>query len=741
MRRISYSEAIAEAQLQEMQRDEKVFLMGLVQRDPYGSAFGQTKGISSKLGTERIIDVPVSENGYVGAGVGAAITGMRPVVELQFSDFITIAMDQVVQQAANLRYMFGGQIKVPMVLRAPTGAYLSAAGQHSHSLESWFSFIPGIKVVVPSDAYDAKGLLTAAIRDDNFVLYLEHKKLYDKKMDVPEEAYTIPIGTAAVKRKGSDLTLVAWSFMVSKALDAASILEKKGISVEVVDLRSVSPLDEETILSIGEKDREASGPAGNLPALQRGHRRVGARCGERVRPPGCADPAYHGEGRAHPLRTGAGELRPAPDRGRRGRGRAPAGGSTGGLRMAVPVLMPKLGLTMEVGTVASWRKKEGEQIESGEPLLDVETDKIVTEVHSPRSGVLLKVLVPEGTEVKVQTVLAVVGDPGEDVSAFTTASPSDAREAVPPSAATSPKPEVAEPRGEDAKSEGGAPRITPRARRILTERGYSPSDLAAMGKTRITESDVQEFLAARETEGPGALARESSAAPPGGSGELRPMSRIERIVAERMTQSFRDIPQFSLRLVADVTHLFEMLPRLRQAAGAAVSVNDILLRAVAIAISRSPQVQCHFRPEGIFQPAGVNLGIAVASGRDLVVPVIHDAQDKKLAQVCREAADLAERARTRRLNPEDLSGGTFTVSNLGMFGVTSFVPIVNPGEGAILGVGAVHDAVRTQGESLTMGKAIELSLVCDHRSVSGATGAEFCRTLKTVLESPGDEAW
>jgi pyruvate/2-oxoglutarate/acetoin dehydrogenase E1 component len=265
VRKLSYSEAIAEAQLQEMQRDEKVFLMGLVLKDPYGSAFGQTKGISSKLGTERVIDVPISENGYVGAGVGAAITGMRPVVELQFSDFITICMDQVVQQAANMRYMFGGQIKVPMVLRAPTGAYLSAAGHHSHSLESWFSFIPGIKVVLPADAYDAKGLLTAAIRDDNFVLYLEHKKLYDKKMEVPEEPYVVPIGKAAVKRQGTDLTLVAWSFMVSKALDAAAALEKKGISVEVVDLRSVSPLDEECILASVKK-------TGKLMVLQETYR-------------------------------------------------------------------------------------------------------------------------------------------------------------------------------------------------------------------------------------------------------------------------------------------------------------------------------------------------------------------------------------------------------------------------------------------------------------------------------------
>jgi pyruvate dehydrogenase E1 component beta subunit len=248
MRKISYSEAIAEAQLQEMQRDDKVILMGLVLRDPYGSAFGQTKGISSKVGTERILDMPISEQGYVGAALGAAMTGMRPVVELQFQDFITIAMDQIVQQAANVRYMFGGQIKVPLVLRAPTGAYLSAAAQHSHMLESWFAHIPGLKVVLPSDAYDAKGLLASAIREDNFVLYFEHKKLYDKKMEVPEEPYTIPIGKAAVKREGKDITIVAWSFMVTKALEAAQTLEKQGISCEVIDLRTVSPLDEETIL-------------------------------------------------------------------------------------------------------------------------------------------------------------------------------------------------------------------------------------------------------------------------------------------------------------------------------------------------------------------------------------------------------------------------------------------------------------------------------------------------------------
>ncbi len=249
MRNISYSEAIAEAQLQEMQRDERVFLMGLVLNDPYGSAFGQTKGISTRLGSKRVIDTPISEAAYVGAGVGAAMAGLRPVVELQFSDFVTIAMDQVVQQGANVRYMFGAQFSVPMVLRMPTGAYLSAAGHHSHSLESWFAFIPGLKVILPSNAYDAKGLLTSAIQDDNLCLYFEHKKLYDKKMEVPEAPYTVPLGQAAIRREGKDLTIVAWSFMVSKALDAANELAKAGIDAEVIDLRTVQPLDHDTVLS------------------------------------------------------------------------------------------------------------------------------------------------------------------------------------------------------------------------------------------------------------------------------------------------------------------------------------------------------------------------------------------------------------------------------------------------------------------------------------------------------------
>jgi len=248
MRTLTYAQALAEAMAEEMRRDPAVVLWG-IDIGPYGGAFGATRGLYEEFGPERVIDMPVSEAGYVGCGVGAAATGLRPVVELQFSDWITIASDMLINQAANMRYMFGGEISVPMVLRAPVGGYLSAAAQHSHMFESIFAFIAGLKVVLPSTPYDAKGLLKSAIRDNNPVIFFEHKQLYEVEDEVPEEDYTIPLGQADVKRSGADVTLVTYSFMVTKSLAAAERLAQDGIEVEVVDLRTVDPIDEEAILA------------------------------------------------------------------------------------------------------------------------------------------------------------------------------------------------------------------------------------------------------------------------------------------------------------------------------------------------------------------------------------------------------------------------------------------------------------------------------------------------------------
>ncbi|MEK4566649.1 alpha-ketoacid dehydrogenase subunit beta [Alkalihalobacillus sp. FSL R5-0424] len=247
MRELTYLEAVREAMSQEMRTNEDVFILG-EDIGIYGGAFGVTRGMIEEFGPERIRNTPISEAAISGTAIGAALTGMRPILELQFSDFITIAMDNMVNQAAKLRYMYGGEGKVPMVLRTPAGSGTGAAAQHSQSLEAWMTHIPGLKVVQPSTAYDAKGLLKAAMDDDNPVVFYEHKLCYRTKSEVPEEAYSIPLGKADIKKEGKDVTIVATAMMVHKSLEAAEQLESEGISVEVVDPRTLVPLDEETIV-------------------------------------------------------------------------------------------------------------------------------------------------------------------------------------------------------------------------------------------------------------------------------------------------------------------------------------------------------------------------------------------------------------------------------------------------------------------------------------------------------------
>jgi acetoin:2,6-dichlorophenolindophenol oxidoreductase subunit beta len=246
-REITFAQAINEALAEEMRRDPRVFVIGEDVAEA-GTPFKVLSGLVAEFGAQRVIDSPISEAGITGIGVGAAMTGMRPVVDIMFGDFITLTMDQLVNQAAKIHYMSGGKLEVPMVLRTTLGATRRSAAQHSQSLHAWLSHIPGLKVVVPSTPYDAKGLLKSAIRDDNPVVFFEDKMMYKLKGPVPAEEYTIPLGLADVKRKGDDITLAATSSMVQVALGAAILLEKDGISAEVVDPRTTWPLDEKTIV-------------------------------------------------------------------------------------------------------------------------------------------------------------------------------------------------------------------------------------------------------------------------------------------------------------------------------------------------------------------------------------------------------------------------------------------------------------------------------------------------------------
>jgi pyruvate dehydrogenase E1 component beta subunit len=256
-RDITYREAVNEALRQEMRRDPSVILLGediaggagTAHPDAWGGVFAATKGLIGEFGPSRVLDTPISESAFIGAAVGAAATGLRPVAELMFVDFLGVAFDQILNQAAKLRYMFGGKATVPMVIRTTIGAGISSAGQHSQVLYSLFAHVPGLKCVAPATPRDMKGLLAAAIRDEDPVIVFENKVLYNTKGPVPEEPYVLPLGVAEVRRRGRDVTVVALSRMVHVGLEAAEALAGEGISAEVIDPRTISPLDEETILA------------------------------------------------------------------------------------------------------------------------------------------------------------------------------------------------------------------------------------------------------------------------------------------------------------------------------------------------------------------------------------------------------------------------------------------------------------------------------------------------------------
>jgi len=256
LREVTFAQAIREALAEEMRHDPTVCIMGEDVAEA-GTPFKVLSGLVEEFGKERVLDTPISEAGFTGLAVGAAMTGMRPVVDIMFGDFITLTMDQMVNQAAKVHYMSGGKWRVPMVMRTTLGATRRSAAQHSQSLHAWFCHVPGLKVVLPSTPYDAKGLLKSAIRDNNPVVFFEDKMMYKLKGEVPAEEYTIPLGSADVKRRGDDITLIATSSMVQIALGAAELLEQDGIGAEVVDPRTLWPLDEKTLIESVKKTSRA----------------------------------------------------------------------------------------------------------------------------------------------------------------------------------------------------------------------------------------------------------------------------------------------------------------------------------------------------------------------------------------------------------------------------------------------------------------------------------------------------
>lgn len=264
---ISFREAIREAMAEEMQRDERVIFLG-EDIGVYGGAFGVSTGLMEKFGKTRVIETPISENSFLGVAVGAALTGFKPIVEFMFMDFITLAMDQIVNHAAKINYMYGGQLNVPLTIRTPAGGGRGYGASHSQSLENWFINVPGIKVIAPSDPYSAKGLLKSAIQDPNPVLFIEHKTLYDLKQEIPDEPYVLEIGKARRILEGGDVSLITYGKGTQLALEAAEILQEDGVSCEVIDLMTLKPMDKKTITESVQK-------TGRVVLIEEGHKTGG----------------------------------------------------------------------------------------------------------------------------------------------------------------------------------------------------------------------------------------------------------------------------------------------------------------------------------------------------------------------------------------------------------------------------------------------------------------------------------
>jgi len=401
--------------------------------------------------------------------------------------------------------------------------------------------------------------------------------------------------------------------------------------------------------------------------------------------------------------------------------------------VAIPLLMPKLGLTMESGTVAVWLKNEGDAVVKDETIVEVETDKITTEVKSPGDGVLLKILIPAGSEANVQEVIAVVGKQGEDISGFLSIEGKTSSQIEVSLAPSSSRGGISETEGTHQIRRTVQERpFSPRARRLIAERGISAKDVSIPGTGPISEAELLRYL---ETESPA-----------GGSDAIvgkqpEELSTVQKAIADRMSESFRNIPQFSIRIIVNMEPALRMLNSLNSGTDSRISINSLLLRGVAIALSRFSDVQHQYRSGRIFRPQEINIGFAVSVDNALFVPVVPDADKKRISHIAEEAAVLSSRAREHRLSVDDVSGATFTVSNLGMFGVTSFVPIINPGEAAILGVGAVQEGYKMIEGKISVERHVELTLVCDHRSVNGSVGAHFCRVLRGVFEQADQTPW
>jgi pyruvate dehydrogenase E2 component (dihydrolipoamide acetyltransferase) len=392
--------------------------------------------------------------------------------------------------------------------------------------------------------------------------------------------------------------------------------------------------------------------------------------------------------------------------------------------MATEIKLPRLGQGMESGTIVKWLKNEGESVEKGEPLYELDTDKVTQEVEADASGVLLKIAVEEG-EVEVGKTIAVIGEQGEDVSISGNGASAPASDAAKAEEPPTSRDQAARPVSRD---DGGRIKASPLARRIARERDVDLAQIRGTGpEGRIVAEDVERAEAA-----PAPVA----AAPPVGEVEVRQLSSIRKTIARRLTQAW-EAPVFQLAVSADTTQALALVERLRELhPDERPTVTDVLTRVTAASLMRHRDINAHYVDGGIQIFPSANVGIAVAAPQGLIVPVIRNADRLSIAEIARARGELVQRTRDNKLKQDDLDGGTFTISNLGMFGVEQFVAVLNPPQVAILAVGASEDRVVVRDGAFTAVPLMTMTLTCDHRAIDGAVGADFLRTLKQLVENP-----
>src|ERR1039457_3525308 len=749
----TYREALREAIVHELDRDESVVLIG-EDIGVYGGTHLITVALLEKYGAKRVIDTPICEGGFTGAAIGMAMMGMRPIVEMMTMNFSFLAVDQIIQNAAKVRYFSGGQVKVPLVIRGPNGGGVQLSAQHTHSLESFYGHFPGLKVVAPASPNDAKGMMLTAVRDDNCVIFLEAGALYGTKGEVDEDN-PIPFGKAPPPRAGAG----GRATTLARAPGGAVHTSGRHAGSRRHRCRGRRPSQLAAIgrrcdRHIGREDPPRGCRAGAMALVRGGQRGGGDHPGQGVRLPGCSGGAGERSGSPGALRAEP-RARGFPGRAARGRGRSP--GSLPGGEVKMPeVIMPKMGDAMEAGTLSTWLKSEGDEVEIGDVLAEIETDKATMELTAEDAGILQEIIASEGDAVPVGEAIAVIVGEGEEAPPRREAKHAedgargDAVDEAPAATATEGKaPE--EQKGKAPEDEEGGPspadgrvRASPIVRRLAGEHNIDLSGIRGTGPPGpIVERDVRTAL---ETVGGPVEERPADSttagpAPTGAPGtELKPLSRMQRVVGERMQQSWRQAPHHYATVGVHVDDLLALRGQLNaelEEDGIKLSINDFVMKACAVALRKFPKLNSLWTSEGIERHATVDLAMAVALEDGLITPVIKDGADKTLSGISIAARELASRAREGKLEPHEFQGGTFTVSNMGMYGVESFTAIVNPPSVAIV---AGSSLIRRPGfdaeDNVVPQNTMKLTIGSDHRVVNGAENALYLAEVKRLLERP-----